>query len=258
MTLNQNLNNIYGCWYEPGDAGTWLTWFINQHDNFPRFSNTLRYEQENNPLGHIASDYSCWDSDWHVIEWEGHGQQSWTEFVANVKSIYRSSYTNVCYKVLPFHNPFSISDNEVEGYDQHSFADMLVKQSNTNKIIIPIIKSDYELFAKRLAFIRPRFSVETARDIYKHRINRLYNNNITGTQQHADVVIINVDQLIIHCSEEEYQKLCTAIDQPALYNWKELVQNYYKTVYEPWIHIDDAELNNRDETRENSQRGPYL
>lgn len=249
----------YGCWYEPGDAGTWLTWFINQHKDFPKFTNVLRYEQEGNPLGHIPSDYSCWDSDWHVVKWEGHDKQTWAEFIDNANDI-SDEYSSVCYKVLPYHNPFSVGPNEVDDLDQHSFADLLIEQSNTNLVIIPIIKSDYELFAKRLAFIRPRFTVDTARDIYKHRIDKIYDNNILGTQSHVDVLTVCVDQLIIHQDYNEYSNLCRALGQPELDNWKDIVADYYNTVYAPWADIDDNHLDSRPETLEskNKNENSYL
>ena len=61
--------NVFGCWYDPGDVGTWLTWFINQHKDFPKFDKAIRYEQEGNKFGNIPSDYSCFNSDWHVTDW---------------------------------------------------------------------------------------------------------------------------------------------------------------------------------------------
>ena len=143
-------NNIFGCWYEPGDAGTWLTWFINQHQGFPKFYKSIRYEQEGKEFGDIPTDYSCMRADWDVT------------------TPFHKVDFNQCYKILPWHNPFQTEEWELDNETPAELCVRLISESNTKAIIVPQVEDNYELFAKRLAFIRSRFTVESAIEIYKN------------------------------------------------------------------------------------------
>jgi hypothetical protein len=118
-------NNIFGCWYEPGDAGTWLTWFINQHQGFPKFYKSIRYEQEGKEFGDIPTDYSCMRADWDVT------------------TPFPKVDFNQCYKILPWHNPFQTEEWELDNETPAELCVRLISESNTKAIIVPQVEDNY-------------------------------------------------------------------------------------------------------------------
>lgn len=243
--------NVFGCWYDPGDVGTWLTWFINQHKDFPKFDKAIRYEQEGNKFGNIPSDYSCFSSDWHVTDWADNKVAKFNDVEAF------KGYKIICYKILPWHNPFQVNDDELENETQEELCTRLLKDSNTKLIITPQAEISYHLFAKRLAFIRPRFTVEQCMAAYENRVSRSYNNTLTNMRKHIPVHVVAIDKLILRNDEDEYNKLIEVIDVPALDNWKTFTNRYYTKIFEPLVHIKNEELNNRPETLASTNKDPY-
>jgi len=243
--------NVFGCWYDPGDAGTWLTWFINQHKNFPKFNKSIRYEQADNTFGNIPTDYSCFDSDWHVTDWSDNKTTQFNDVNAF------KGYDNVCYKILPWHNPFQVDDDELENETQEELCIRLLKDSNTKLIITPQVEISYQIFAKRLAFIRPRFTVEQCISSYKNRMRRSYNNTLTEMRKHIPVHVVAIDKLILRNDVDEYNKLIDVLDIPAMDNWTTHTNHYYTSIFAPLTLIDSDSLNNRPETLERSGGAPY-
>jgi len=252
------MNDVFGCWYEPGDAGTWLTWFINQHNDYPKFTKKTRFEQEDNALGHIATDYSCFNSDWHIEDWsEYDSKETWSEYVKKISQLNDETTSSVCYKLLPWHNPFCLEPDEIVDETPAELCVRLLTESNTKAVIMPVVTVDYELFAKRLAFIRPRFTTADARTAYKQRIERIYDNTLSMMRPHVTVHTVSVDKLILHTDDAEYNKLLDVLQQPAIANWKELCTEYYATVLQPLESIADVEFDSRPETLEGNGENPY-
>lgn len=226
-------NEVFGCWYEPGDAGTWFTWFINQHHSFPNFSKNIRYEQKQN----IPSDYSCYGANWVIKDTGDDEAFGFTDFEKNLieKQIsYNKDFYSICYKLIPWHNPFQANNNELENETNEQLASRLITESNTKAIIIPQVEVSYQVFAKRLAYIRPRISVEDAINDYKNRINKQYMNTVSQIEKITTVHTIAIDKLVLHNNEQEYNKLINILQVPALENWKQLTYQYYIEVYSKW------------------------
>lgn len=253
-------NDVFGCWYEPGDSGTWFTWFINQHKDYPQFETRMLYDQQGKELGHIPSDFVCYGADWFIKDF---GEEQKFEFkdyrqhLHNNKVNHNKDYKHICYKILPWHNPFHLEDHELENETVKELASRIVKESNTKAVIIPQVEVSYQLFARRLAFIRPRFTVNDAYEIYKNRIARAYENTYSMVSNVVPVHTIAIDKLILRSDEDEYNKLLDILQVPALDNWKSLMDEYYIKILSPWEHVHTHELDNREETRKNSKENPY-
>ena len=60
--------------YTPGMCGSWLTWLINQHKNFPHyFKNLKKYE---NDMGQSTIlDVGCDGADWYIYNHDTIPQQ---------------------------------------------------------------------------------------------------------------------------------------------------------------------------------------
>lgn len=232
-------NNVFGCWYEPGDAGTWLTWFINQHQGFPKFYKSIRYEQERKEFGNIPTDYSCMRADW------------------DVNKPFPKVDFNQCYKILPWHNPFQTEEWELDNETPAELCVRLISESNTKAIIVPQVEDNYELFAKRLAFIRSRFTVESAIEIYKNRQDRMYESTKLQMQEFVTVHTIAIDKLILHNDKTEYHKLIEILNVPALEDWTTHTTKYYNKIFSPWKNISAEQLDSRVETINAVKENPY-
>lgn len=253
-------NDVFGCWYEPGDAGTWFTWFINQHKDYPQFENKMLYDQQGKELGHIPSDFGCYGADWFITDFENESAFEFKDYrqrLTDQHITHNKDYKHICYKILPWHNPFHLEDDELENETVKELATRLVKESDTKAVIIPQVEVSYQLFARRLAFIRPRFTVEKAIEIYKNRIQRSYKNTTSQVSNVVPVHTIAIDKLILRSDEDEYSKLLDILQVPALDNWKSLMNDYYTKILSPWEHVYTQELNNRKETIESIKENPY-
>tara|TARA_B100000768_G_C11254897_1_gene365906 strand:- start:323 stop:1105 length:783 start_codon:yes stop_codon:yes gene_type:complete len=258
-------NDVFGCWYEPGDSGTWLTWFINQHENYPKFDKEIRYEQEGNKFGEIASDYGCYGADWFITDFGNHKAIKFKDFKQSLlerKISYDPDYKHICYKLIPWHNPLGSDDDEIKewGLTDNTVEDLiarLIEESNTKALIIPEVNTSYQLFAKRLAFIRPRFTVESTYSNYQNRQARLYANTISTLRQFTKVHTIAIDKLLLRNDIDEYLKLLDILQVPALEGWTSLTNDYYTKILQPWENISNSELNNRLETLKDNKENPY-
>jgi hypothetical protein len=256
--MKETLRNVIGCWYEAGDAGTWLTWFINQHKNFVVLPCALQYGQQDHDMGNIPTDYACTLSNWVVA---GNKTTSWHDFLVNIEtrlfekrnnSIEKQGklfYRNFCYKLIPFHNPISTGLNELKELDienKNKFLQRIIAESNTSTILYPTVTTELEIFAKRLAFIRPQYTVNETRNFYAERKNIIYNRNKNYMKTICNnVVTVEIDKLVIHQDLDTYKKLCNELKILPNKNWKAIAKSYYETIYLPLENIDSNRLDSR-------------
>jgi hypothetical protein len=255
-------NNIFGIWYEPGDTGTWFAWFINQHHGYSKPDIEIRYDDEGDKFNHIATDYCCNKISWyipaglHTIPTHAH------RFIKSFDEFHKlAGGGDLAYKIVPWHNPFQCNLEEMpDGMSPTQMCKQLLEETNTDAIIIPRVEVSYKLFAKRLAFIRPRFTVEETEKYYRQRMEKSYNNTITQMREAIPGIKIHtiaIDKLILQNDVSEYQKLLDILKVPALDNWTSYTNNYYEKIFAPWEHIKSEELNIRPETLNAIKENPY-
>lgn len=124
--------------YEAGKAGTWLTWLINQHSNFPQYK---AIEQERVNLKQQL-DVACLGADFY---WE---TQTYEEN-CKIKQSYavNTEYTKRCVKVIPNHELRCPKDNRVPSVE---YLDKVIPQLNPDLIVWPILSDTMvEEFALR-------------------------------------------------------------------------------------------------------------
>ena len=115
----------YLCLYTPGMCGSWLTWLINQHKNFPQYD--LTSKDYTNDIGETKTlDVGCFGADWHTYKYiqkksSYYDENTVTEYIAdghildytfkeNRENNYENnnlSATKDCIKILPNHNSAS-------------------------------------------------------------------------------------------------------------------------------------------------------
>lgn len=240
---------VYGCWYEACDSGTWLTWFINQHEDFPKFNLKLEYQEKGKEFGNIPSDYSCDPATWHVDKFEN--RTVGLSFADHLTHVANEGYTNedyskFCYKILPWHNPIQTNQHEFPTNETpEQVCTRLLKDSNTDCVIIPQVEISYKLFAFRQAFIRPRYTVAECMKSFELKIKEEYKTIADKVRQLSPVHTVAIDKLIIDNDEKVYKELIDILEVPALPNWKEYANNYYDMILRPWENIDFSMLDNR-------------
>ena len=237
---------VFGCWYEAGDSGTWLTWFINQHKDFPKFNLQLHYQEKGNEFGDIPSDYSCDPATWHCDHVQDNRSLKFADHIEYITNSSDDTYSKFCYKILPWHNPIQTDQNEFPTRETpEQVCARLIKDSNTKVIIIPQVEVNYKLFAVRMAFIRPRHTVAECMKFFEQKIEYEYKTIVDKVCQLSPVHTIAIDKLIIDNDEEVYKELIDLLEVPALPNWKEYTNNYYDIILRPWENIDVSMLDNR-------------
>ena len=239
---------VYGCWYEAGDSGTWLTWFINQHEGFPKFDIKLHYQEQGNEFGDVPSDYSCDPATWHCDKFEDRVGLSFANhltYVAN-EGYTNEDYSKFCYKILPWHNPIQTGQHEFPTNETpEQVCTRLLKDSNTDCVIIPQVEISYKLFAFRQAFIRPRHTVEACMESFKLKIDKEYKTIADKVNELVPVHTVAIDRLLLRNDEEVYKNLIDVLEVPPLPNWKAHTNHYYDTIFRPWENVDPSELNSR-------------
>ena len=243
------MDKVFGCWYEAGDSGTWLTWFINQHKDFPKFSASLHFQEKGNEFGDIPSDYSCDGATWQCGIFNDSKILSFSEYLQHIPIVdptAATSYSKLCYKLLPWHNPIQTNQDEFDTNETpEQVCTRLIEDSNTDCIIIPQVEISYKLFAMRQAFIRPRHLVEGCMQSYAQKIEHEYKTISDRVRKLAPVHIVAIDKLILRNDEDVYKDLINLLGVPPLPNWKEHTNYYYHTIFRPWENVDPSELNNR-------------
>jgi hypothetical protein len=122
--------------YEAGKSGTWLTWLINQHYNFPKYNSEL----QNRKLP-TQVDINCLGADW----WPDKQSFKNNRLSKTIQHCNNDNAIKDCVKVLPNHELRAhITDIDIEKLKA------ILKSSNINNIIIPhLFEQMYDPFRMR-------------------------------------------------------------------------------------------------------------
>jgi len=206
--------------YEAGKSGTWLAWFINQHNNFPRYD----YKEQNRNLDKQV-DIACNGADW----WPEN--QSFKENRRLAKEIFsnNTNSTKDCIKILPNHNLFQQNSMYVN-------RSLLKKYtSDIDKVIIPIVTDVlHDQFLERWKLLlKEKGSAIKNVEILNWQNNNFENYKNLGFEYH----FLDIGKLISE-DELEYKNLLSFINESPIDNWKELVYNYKKFAFGSYIKED--------------------
>lgn len=212
--------------YSNGLAGTWLTWFINQHRGFPdRLELDYEYSDPNYP--DRITDYTTQPKWWYQ-------EQSWKDFMTYVNRQdepnerkdtpgIRIGFDKLAFKVQPYHEFFG-PDMTWPLIVEH--ATRVIETSNCD-IIVPVADKVFaEPLYNRLVAIRP--GVKVNRDLTQWYFKDLYDYIENAMQR--NVLRIDIGKIFTK-DEEEYKKLIAYIDVPVLDKWTNLVDTCVETVY---------------------------
>lgn len=199
----------------PSTHGTWLTWFISQHKNFPALNLFNRCTKG------IVTDYAISSCQW----WHGYNpdpqalagkiafkKQTWDEFVETQHNRTGAS-DKLAFKVCPFHG----MEHEEE-YLPNVIAD------SKAHVIVPYVDTIMaNEFNSRKEIIRPDWGHKPL-NIQSTKHDLQYIENVTTVHW------IDIGK-ILSADESEYIKLLNAIDEEPLDNWQELCHNVLREIY---------------------------
>jgi len=223
----------YLCLYRAGQCGSWLSFFVNQHDSFPKYDINIK-------KGGI--DVGCYGSDWYNLE-ETLTQRNtklgrstfgdWKKILA-----LRSSATKEFVKVLPYHE-LHYHESKI---DQAEF-NYVCRLMQPKKIILPVIRDtlfdacidrwmryiDYNIDEPFMQHKKLSLEKMTDRNFWVQRWKKweAYLDNVKpfGVPGGDFVVYLDIGKLL-EGDEEEYRKLLIAIQEDPLPNKKELITEY--------------------------------
>jgi hypothetical protein len=220
--------------YEGGNCGTWLTWLINQHEDFPKFN--LKDAVRKNIM--TSKDVICHGASWHLEEInvdDGYGNivnklpLSWENYVQYSKQyVVNKKHKHIAFKIVPNHDARKhfLPDKPVDV----KLLDSISKQTR-HKIVFCYVGEcfNYEISRRWNILRKEKESIEDIK-------NTLVTDRRTkyDIQEYSpfttDICVIDIGK-IITCDMAEYGKLCNFIDQPKLNEFKKLANDYRKSFF---------------------------
>jgi len=209
----------FACLYEPGLSGTWLSWFVNQHANFPN------YECGDVDINGIVTDLYCDGATWCFRKDEDEDRctdppytyDEYVKYVSNYDSRNRSAIKN-CIKVLPDH------DLSLLSVDSDLFRAVLYPMDS---VIIPVLSPGSPLIESYVARLRFMWGNDRF-DMYRLMIGEIYERMCDATYERKyqmPVHYVHLDKLL-NGDEQEYNLLLSAIDESPIDNWQQVVADY--------------------------------
>jgi hypothetical protein len=229
---NIKMNKNILCLYTAGLCGTWLSWFVNQHNKYPKF----KYDALK--TGNITTDICCDGATWCFTKDTQDGAEdkplTWQEYLDTevTNNANTNEYDRVCTKILPDH------DLSWKTHDPILKTELLGKFS---KVIVPYINSDSPLvdhLAYRIKFmwedkIKENLGKqETDLDFYRSIVlgTKRSDGNHGGQFDYGkDTLMVNLHHLLT-LDEIEYRNLVTFIDSEPLENYESYI-NQYRTTF---------------------------
>ena len=224
---------IYLIWHDTGWPGSWLSWFINQHKNFPKTEGSYMYNRSGEEIESMAIGshrpnplhFSCfplWNASFlKNVDPRGYipsnEYMEIDEFIKFDKpwQAHNKQFSKIILKLFRNHSPSDIG-SLIDNIDN------INKEITVKKNITLISGSANKLIADRLRDLEP---TQTLPSVY-WKVDHIDKLNISKFFPKMDAIapthIVNIGNLLNY-DYEEYNKLLMAIDEEPLDNWKELV-----------------------------------
>jgi hypothetical protein len=204
-----NLSKIYTVLFTEGSAGTFLIWFVSQHNNFFKLQHTYlnQYTDTNkNTTIDIQSKTHR-----HLFLGIGsfeYSKQSLDQYLTRHFATAESS--KVIFKILPHHN---------DGVNTH-------KDQLPDINIIMLTFEKYGWINSRLKSFEQSTRTETQQE--RDILNRESLQEYFKTKC-VNYCTISIDK-ILNLDIAEYQKLLEFIEAPPIANWQDIIKEYKDNV----------------------------
>jgi hypothetical protein len=216
--------------------GTWLSWFVNQHANFPHYNKTAVKVKGRHT--DFCVDGATWAFTVDTEDGCDMPQMTYQEYLDYFveKETVNKEATKNCIKLLPDHD--LTWDAHYNSHEKLSY----IFKDNINNVIIPFLPMDSPFvpnFIARCEFMwgdhgtgKENFWQEVAEDHYERMKTGYYKKLETyGVSVHY----LNLDDLF-KCTTWEYKRLINFLNEQELEGWESLVSQYRTTI----VNIDWA------------------
>lgn len=218
--------------YEGGNCGTWLTWLINQNEDFPKFG------LNDNIRKNIAKsrDVCCAGADWHLEHLIGddglggrikHLPISWEDYLKHAKEYtVNKDHKHIAFKIIPNHSA-RINHKKVDAVLLNN-----ISQQVEHKIVFCFVGECFNSeISRRWNILRKeKESIEQIKNHPTTDRRTTYDVQQNYSPFTSDICIIDIGKIITG-DMTEYEKLCDFIEQPKLNNFKKLADDYRKKFY---------------------------
>ena len=234
---------LFLVWHDNGWPGTWLLWFINQHNNFPKFKGRYLYSPVPGPSESTKFEfemplhYNCDGVSWHIktkmptdrnflppllrgkfnIDDSINLKQHQKHFMTD----YDESFTSVALKLSAQHNPGKARTWQINSD--------IAKECKVHKNIM-MIAGDYEwLIGRRMYDLtledNPKSRRQKLKSSYVKMIDvKNVTKNFPYIGENAPNYIINIGRLLNEV-EGEYLNLVRALETEPREDWKKLIKS---------------------------------
>ena len=231
----------YSVWYCAGLCGTWLSWLVNKHTNFPEF----KYQKQRRPLP-FQADISCSGADWYLnIAW----QDKVKELARDRKDLryphaMDNNYSKLCFKILPSYGSHCLNNDEEFDFE---LAKDIITQTNLKKVIIPVRNTELsDELNLRWEYIRlwdqylDKPDLTTIKAVVKENLSKWTYDPMSWQNKQLDDNVYEQLGLTVHTVDigklvngniEEYNKLAEFIDEPPLVDFPKYASDYKKFAF---------------------------
>lgn len=205
--------------YFPGDCGTFVSWFISQHQGYIGAKAQLKVHDP------VPNEVVCESTTW---DWRA---ETWTQQQTTRVENYAGE--SIAFKTYTEHNCTNADDHTPEEMQQ--FWNRIHSVPNLNSVGLWVPFQHLYQFQSRLDHCFNSYDEgDSAETYYENRPDEYEELAQTHAQQFADVDLhwVDVHQLIIQESAEEYADMCEFLGVPELEHWRTLISFYRLQVFQ--------------------------
>ena len=200
--------------YFPGDCGTFVSWFINQHSGFvgPLCELSVHSPVHNE----VVCNHSTW-------EWRPDPHRH---------SI-KDPDVRYAFKTYTEHNCTNADAKSPQ--DHLQFLNTVKNCEALASVLLTVPQAHHDRFADRLRHSFNSFDPgQTADDFYHNRISEYSQARAVHGMYLSDVPLYEIDvyELLFATNDIEYQRLCVWLDTQPLPHWKTLCNFYTQQVFD--------------------------
>lgn len=233
--MSSEFKKTYAVLYCSGMYGTWLSWFVGQHQDFPKYL-SIPNNTDGKHTDYVV-DGATWcftedtedDADMEALTFEEYEHRWALPNLINKDALYN------CIKILPDHDV---------SWDAHYKDDKMLSHifENIDGIITPYLPSNspfVSMFEERNKFM---WDFHDDQDDYWSIAATEWKEKVRGDYFKRGAIPRKSLQVNLHnlftLDEKEYSSLCKFIDQPPLKNWEDHVNRYRTSI----VNIDWKKL----------------
>lgn len=200
--------------YFPGDCGTFVSWFINQHRGF--VGSTIGLSVHSPVHNEVVCNASTW-------EWQ-HDEH---------RHMIDSSSARYAFKTYTEHNCTN-ADN-CSPQDHRLFLNTVKSCEDLASVLLTVPQQHHQRFADRLRYSFNSFDKgQTADDFYHNRLSEYSQARTVHGMHLSDVPLYEIDvyELLFETNDVEYHKLCRWLQVEPLAHWKTMCNFYTQQVFD--------------------------